>query len=318
MSRPIYGDPVHDGAADPTVIHRAGTDEWWMFYTNRRADLGGEGFGWIHGSAIGTAVSRDGGLTWTYRGTVAGLDAPEHPGLNTHWAPEVIRAEGAYHMFLTYMPGASDSAAEADRRIVQFTSPDLESWTRVGELPRTSRNVIDAAVARCPDGLYRLWYKDEGKGSATYALTSPDLRDWRLEGEIIPGAPDAPPHEGPNVFALGGWWWMITDEWRGLAVYRSDDARAWQRQGLILGDPGSHPADRRFARHADVVPQGDHAALYYFTHPDWAERETPVPVDFRERRTVIHLARIAVEDGRLIASRDVEPWPLDPALADGG
>lgn len=28
---PLFRCPVFDGAADPTVIHRRGTAEWWMF-----------------------------------------------------------------------------------------------------------------------------------------------------------------------------------------------------------------------------------------------------------------------------------------------
>src|SRR3569833_2172535 len=100
MSAPIYADPIHDGAADPMVIRDRGTGAWWMFYTNRRADLGGDGFSWIHGSAIGVATSPD-GVNWTYRGTVAGLAAPADPGLYAHWAPVVMFAEGQYLMFLS-------------------------------------------------------------------------------------------------------------------------------------------------------------------------------------------------------------------------
>ena len=316
MSRPIFADPVLDGAADPTVIHRRGTDEWWMFYTNRRARLGGDGFGWIHGSPISVAVSRDGARTWTYRGTVVGLDDPADPGLNTHWAPEVIWGLGEYHMYLTYISGAPTGFERAERRIVHFTSPDLESWTRRGPVPQTSPNMIDAAVARCPDGKWRLWYKDEADGSSTWSLTSADLYDWSLEGRVIPGQPEGNPHEGPNVFELGGWWWLIVDEWRGQAVYRSTDARHWARQGLILDRPGADPDDRRFARHADVVTQGDWAALFYFTHPHWAEAETPAPLTADERRTVIHVARLWVEDGVLQGDRDVDGVSLDARLAD--
>ena len=64
MSAPIYRDPVADGAADPTVIRREGTDEWWMFYTNRQPAAAGPKFTWIHGSPIGVAVSRDDGAGW--------------------------------------------------------------------------------------------------------------------------------------------------------------------------------------------------------------------------------------------------------------
>ena len=313
MSAPIYQDPVENGAADPTVIHRAGTDEWWMFYTRRRADHQSADFQWIHGSPIGVAVSRDAGLTWTYRGTVAGLDDPADEGLNTHWAPEIVNIGGLYHMFLSYITGTHPDW-NSRRTIVHFTSPDLETWTRVGPLPLPSDNVIDAAVAPCPDGLYRLWYKDEAKGSSTWVATSRDLYDWQVVGEVIPGKDGGFPHEGPNVFPLGGYIWMIVDEWRGQGVFRSTDAVTWERQGLILGEPGADRQDKRFARHADLVTQGDWAALYYFTHPEWEETSGNPPMTPAERATVIHVARLTVEDGRLVAERDVGPLALDPAL----
>ncbi len=316
MSAPIFVDPIQDGAADPTVIRNRETGAWWMFYTNRRAHLPTAGWGWIQGSPIGVATSPD-GLAWTYRGTVEGLDRPEDTGLNTHWAPEVIFARGEYHMYLTYFPGAPETVHDVERAITHFTSPDLIHWTRRAVLPLSRPNVIDACVALCPDGLWRLWYKNEGEGSATWAATSTDLYDWSVEEKVIPGAPEAPPHEGPNVFTLGGYHWLITDEWRGLAVYRSIDMRHWARQGeqdgLILGTPGRDPRDKSFARHADVVVvrqggAGDcgEAALFYFTHPEWDEAEKPVPETGRERRTSVHVARVWVDKGVLMADRDVD------------
>ena len=305
MSAPIYRDPVEDGAADPVVVRREGTDEWWMFYTNRRASADESGFGWIHGSPIGIAVSNDGGGSWHYRGTVKGLDAPGDTGLNTHWAPEVVFAEGQYHMFLSYITGVP-THWKVPRTIVHFTSPDLETWTRVGPLTLSSSNVIDACVFRSPGGLWRLWYKDEGQGSSTWSATSTDMFNWTLEGRVLPGSPDAPPHEGPNVFALGGFYWLIVDEWRGQAVYRSDDTLNWTRQGIVAGEPGADPMDRRYARHADGVVHGDHAAMYYFTHPEWEERvQKDGPPDVTARRTAIHQARLRVEDGVLVCERDV-------------
>lgn len=310
MSEPILVDPVLDGAADPTVIWNAARSEWWMFYTNRRARLEGPGVGWIHGSPIGIATSPD-GWTWSYRSTAQGLDPVPDGTLNTHWAPEVIAAADGYHMYLSFIDGAPAHFENTVRRILHLTSPDLESWTHHGALPLPSANVIDACVAACPDGYWRLWYKDEARGSGTHVAMSEDLFDWTYEGEVIPGSQTGGrAHEGPNVFELGGWWWMILDEWRGQAVYRSADAIAWERQGLVLDAPGSDPMDRRFARHADVVPQTDWAALYYFTHPEWDEGAKRAPETVAERRTVIHAARAWVEDGRLHATRDIAPFRL--------
>lgn len=208
-------------------------------------------------------------------------------------------------MYLTYFTGAPASFDGAERDITHFTSPDLVNWTRRSILPLIKPNVIDACVAKCPDGLYRMWFKVESDGSSTWSATSRDLYAWEVEERVIPGSPDAPPHEGPNVFTLGGYHWMITDEWHGQAVFRSSDMREWTKQGVILRDPGKDPMDRCFARHADVVPSGEEAALFYFTHPEWDEATKPVPETGPERRTVIHVARLWVEDGILRADRDV-------------
>jgi hypothetical protein len=97
-----------------------------------------------------------------------------------------------------------------------------------------------------------------------------------------------------------------------MGVFHSDDAKTWTRQGVILGEPGSDPMDRCYARHGDVVVQDGFAELYYFTHPEWDEHAKPVPETNRERRTVIHLARLTVVDGVLVANRDVEPVALEP------
>jgi len=310
MSRPIYEDPTLDGAADPVVIHRRGTTEWWMFYTNRRAAHAGPGVEWVHGSPIGIAVSTDGGASWHFRGNVAGLDDPADPGLNTHWAPEIVWERGAYHMFLSYITGTPDRWPGFPRHIVHFTSPDLETWTRRGIVPLASDYVIDAAVALCPDGLYRLWYKDEAHGSGTGVATSPDLYSWTDAGVAIPGKPDGISHEGPNVFELGGHWWMIVDEWRGQAVFRSSDAVSWQRQGLILDAPGADPGDRQIGRHADVVVQDGWAALFYFTHPNTGTDHTADLDTPHARRSTIHWARVTVVDGELRCDRDVDGLAL--------
>ena len=106
-SKPLFRDPVYDGAADPVVIWNQKEKIWFMFYTNRRANVAGlDGVTWVHGTRIGIAESSDGGATWQYRDT---CDIPS-PFTETHWAPEVIEDHGTYHMYLSYVPGMESSA----------------------------------------------------------------------------------------------------------------------------------------------------------------------------------------------------------------
>lgn len=129
----MYRDPILDGAADPTVIWNRQAGEWWLIYTNRRASAPGPGVAWVHGTDLGVAASTDGGRTWTYRGTLTGLDFEW--GRNTFWAPEVIWHDDVYHMYVSYIRGVPESWTGA-ARIIHYTSTDLLDWTLVA--PSTS------------------------------------------------------------------------------------------------------------------------------------------------------------------------------------
>ncbi|MEP7765713.1 hypothetical protein [Sanguibacter sp. 25GB23B1] len=325
---PVFRDPVHDGAADPVVVYNRDLGEWWMFYTNRRATTEGPGVGWVHGTDIGVASSRDDGATWVYRGIVEGLDVEW--GRNTFWAPEIVWAEGEYHMYVSYIQGIPTQWAGHEREIEHWTSPDLLTWTRRSRLDLGSHKVIDACVFPlaastgpvAPDGTrrarYRMWFKDEDAGSHTYAADSDDLYTWTPVGPVITGRP----HEGPNVFRLGGHFWMIVDEWQGQRVYRSDDLESWEAQGLVLDSPGSRPDDATIGLHADVVVPGSVsvdvpagaddpgavAYVFYFTHPE-RHGELRDPVGYGERRTSVQVATLRVVDGRLTCDRDEPTTP---------
>ncbi len=87
-------------------------------------------------------------------------------------------------------------------------------------------------------------------------------------GPIAASSLPTRPGEGPKAFQWRGKWWLITDVWRGLAVYRSDDGRDWTRQpDNLLEAPGKGADDQVKGAHADVVVSGDRAWLFYFTHP---------------------------------------------------
>ncbi|MGY1551293.1 family 43 glycosylhydrolase [Microbacterium sp. A588] len=293
----LYRDPVYDGATDPTVVIADG--RWSMFYTQRRATHPdpGPGVAWVHGSRIGVAHSED-GVDWTYAGTLEptsdGLQlsasGPPASTDRTHWAPEVIYDGMCWRMYLTEIDGVPDRWPGYAREIVEYVSDDLARWTRRGPIVLSSDRVIDAAVARAPHGAWRLWYKDEAADSVTMVATSPDLEDWTVEGVAIGGRP----HEGPYAFELDGWWWMIVDEWRGMAVYRSTDATAWERQGdadsVILG-AGKMPG-LGVGHHGAAVRDGERLWFYFFGHPEGAQ----------ERRCAVYRVQLDVVDDRLITS----------------
>jgi beta-xylosidase len=267
-----------------------------MLYTNRRATAEDRKFAWVHGTDIGVASSVD-GKEWVYRGTLEGLDIEW--GRNTFWAPEIYWHEGTYHMYVSYIRGVPERwGYQAD--MLHYTSPDLIKWTFQSKLDISNKNIIDACIYRMPDGKFRMWFKE---GNHTYAAESSDLYEWKRIGPVIEGRW----HEGPNVFRFKGFYWMIVDEWRGQGVYRSDDLVHWERNGLILDQPGSREDDGTIGLHADVVVQGEHAYIFYFTHPERTNGNEEST--YGTRRSSIQVAELEVVDGILICFRD-KPFDL--------
>src|ERR1035437_3692938 len=67
-AKPLFRDPIYDGAADPIVIWNPQVKKWWMFYTNRRANQTElPGVSWVFGTPIGIAESAD-SANWKYLG----------------------------------------------------------------------------------------------------------------------------------------------------------------------------------------------------------------------------------------------------------
>lgn len=301
-AKPLFRDPVFDGAADPVVVRNPLRGTWWMFYTNRRATQTSlPGVSWVHGTRIGIAESSDDGASWTYVGT-ADISLPDALGGPdaTHWAPDVVRADdGTWHMFLTVVPGVFTDW-QHPRQIVHLTSRDLRHWGDARELKLASDRLIDAAVTRLPGGGWRMWYNNERDRKSIYYADSPDLTTWTDHGRVVADQGG----EGPKVFAWRGAWWMITDVWRGLAVYRSTDAVTWKRQPAnLLEQPGQGEDDQVMGGHADVVVSGDRAYLFYFTHP--GRRGPDAKKDGAEqRRSTLQVTELFQDGDTLRAERD--------------
>lgn len=296
--KPLFRDPVHDGAADPSLIWNRGQKKWMMFYTNRRADLSRadpEDVAWVHGTQIGIAESADGGVTWTYAGTAKiPYGGPDY----TFWAPELLSDQGLYHMFVAVVPGTFHDW-NAPREIIHLTSTDLSNWEFVSKLPLSSDRVIDPCVLKLDDGTWRLWYKDERDHSFIHFVNSTDLYHWTPGGVAISDRPS----EGPIVFRWKGTIWMIVDAWGGLGVYKSSDALHWVRQKEnLLAGAGRFPTDRSEGGHADVQVSNDRSFLFYFVQQVGPDMVPAVPAS--SHRSVIQVVELKDVDGELKADRD--------------
>src|SRR4029079_2366455 len=259
-AKPLYRDPLFDGAADPVVIYSGSHGRWYMFYTNRRAKAEGTPAAeWVHGTHIGMAESLDSGATWRYAGEADIELPPEFGGASTTlWAPDVVRdGLGLYHMFLTVVPGVFRDWNHP-RRIVHLSSKGLRHWHDARALPLATERAIDASVVKLPACGGRLYYNNETDDKAIWFANSPDLESWTDRGQIIHDQAG----EGPKAFAWRGKSWLIIDVWSGLAVYRSEDGESWTRQeGKLLEAPGRGADDQAAGPHARVVRVGERDSL---------------------------------------------------------
>lgn len=294
---PLFRDPIYDGATDPTVIWNNETKEWWLCYTQRRATDFNSGVTYVHGTDIGVATSSDFGKTWVYRGILEGLEFEN--GRNTFWAPEIIYAQGKYHMYCSYIRGIP-SDWEKDHFIVHYTSTNLWNWKFESVLSLSSNRVIDACVYEVENGTWKMWYKDEINNCYSYSAISHDLYNWEIVGPEIKDCP----HEGPNVFEFGGVKWMITDHWKGLGVYCTEDFSNWCRcKDLLNTEESKRIDDSGLGHHGDVLVINNRAFLFYFVHP---QQNIVGDNLYVQRRSSVQVVELFVENGHLICNRDLD------------
>ncbi len=301
---PLFRDPVTDGAADPVVVYNPFEKAWWMLYTQRRANQETAGVAYCYGNKIGIAYSEDNGRSWRYRGT---LDLEVEKGENTFWAPEIVLHKGTYHLFVTYIRGISDHWS-GKSRMHHYTSKNLWDWKFEGYVPLLSEYAIDATICQLPNGDWRMWYKDNNRSMYS---DSKDLFKWTNYPEA---AIKDQAHEGPKAFKFKGYYWMITDQWAGMGVYRSDDLTHWAKQPQPILDKGSsRKDDTPSGAHGDVVVTGDKAYIFYFTHPgrkkhteDTYDKNGNIPYEIR--RSSIQVAALDVVNGELIVQDRDKPF----------
>ncbi|WNH12701.1 family 43 glycosylhydrolase [Thalassobellus suaedae] len=294
--KPLFRDPIFDGAADPSIIWNKKEKKWFMFYTNRRAnDSSASGVAWVHGTKIGIAESND-GAHWKYKETCnINYDIKEV----TYWAPDVLEYNGIYHMYLTIVPGVFEDWYHP-RHIIHLTSKNLIDWEFQSKLKLASERCIDADVFRLPNGTWRMYYNNENDGKSIYYADSEDLYHWLDSGKKV--IKDR--GEGPNMFYWKGKNWMVNDAWKGLGVYSSQDFINWKRQEKnILQIPGTGKDDMVKGGHPDVIVQGDKAYVFYFTHPGRTPKNAEID-SYETRRSTIQVAELEYDNGDIICNRN--------------
>ena len=294
--KPLFRDPVYDGAADPIVVWNKTEQKWFMFYTNRRANMKEtNGVDWVHGTPIGIAESSDGGATWSYK-----CDANITYGKDdnfSYWAPDIIEENGKYHMFLTVVPGIF-SDWNHPREIVHLESDNLIDWTFKNKCDLISEKVIDAGMIKTPEGKWRMYYNNETDGKSIYYSETDDFVNWTNYGKVISDRAG----EGPKVFFWKNKYFMIVDNWDGMGIYSSSDMKQWTRQKEnILREGGTGKDDETNGLHADVVVNNDRAYIFYFTHPGRINTKANT---YDTRRSSIQVAELEYVDGEIICNRN--------------
>ncbi len=319
--KPVFRDPVYDGAADPIVIWNPRVGKWWMYYTNRRANQTSlPGVSWVFGTPIGIAESAD-GANWIYVGTArfTGLTADCGGKDATFWAPDVtLGDDGKWHMYLSIQPGI-DVKWGLPGFIAHLSSTDMLNWTFESRLNQLGTHVIDADILRMPDKSWRMYYKSSSPSSNISMTESKDLCSWSEPTEVlkING-------EGPAVFQWKGYYWMLVDTWNGQTVFRSKDAGNWEKQPgnpLLPDGEGTGTDDIPNALHANVVVSGNRVYLYYFTHPGRVGDDKKKD-GYEQRRTSIQVVELEMNrENWLTADRNVptyvqlfQPSPMEATV----
>ena len=305
--KPLFRDPVYDGAADPVVIWNPLRKKWWMFYTNRRAtqtEL--PGVSWVYKTPIGIAESAD-GAHWDYAGTAHFPNLPPECGGAdaTFWAPDVVRGDDQkWHMFLSIQPGVAEKWSIVQGFIAHLTSDNLRDWAYERRLELPAR-CYDADAIRMQDGTWRLYFKDPGAGSTTFRMMeSTDLYTWTAAQEI-----QFARGEGPIAFFWKDYYWMIIDDWRGMTVFRSVDGNQWERQpgdSLMPDGQGTGTDDIPNALHGEIIQSNGRTYLFYFTHPGRVGADKQKD-GYEQRRSSIQVVELTLNNLHWIAANRNQP-----------
>lgn len=320
---PIFSDPNYQGSCDPEIVWNELLQRFFIYYTARK----GNNENTFLGTPIGV-ISSVNLIDWIFEGYCKfnGVGGNKDAG-ETFWAPAVIASNGFLHMFVTYKPDTLPikGAWGGPGKIVHYKTPldnPMKGWRKVEDMHDSSINALDATVYE-NGGLFHVWFKGKKEGDAKnelYHLVSVDLKKWENKGFIQSDvfnekATGSDFEEAPYIFHWKNSFWLITDPHDGLFVYQSVDAENWKFQGTILKEGGFRELDNSMARHCSVVLKDGRAFIFYHVEP-WrrydlekknGKERVPIfkqPVE--NRRSVLQMAELEIQNGRIICNRNKE------------
>ena len=298
---PLFRDSVTDGAADPSVVWNAKEKAWYIFYTQRRANMEMSGNeSWYMGTKIAFAKSSDQGRTWNYVGTAQGVSRGMQA--ETFWAPHVFEDNGTYHMFVTFIPKVVKSA-KGQPEIAHFISKDLLTWEYSDTADVKSDDIIDPGVVKLRDGRWLMVFRDCRKQNRTAKVVSTDLKNWTRLNELSGDGH----HEAPVVLFWKNKFWLFIDEWKGIGVYASDDGINYTRNSLILDKAGTRADDGYWGSHPGVALAGDRAFIFYHVHAGRRIGVDTLALDQKGidyKRTSLQVAELELKENKIICDRD--------------
>lgn len=307
---PIYVDNHYHGPADPEITWNPKTEEWMIFYTSRRPFKDQASY---VGTPVGVAVSKD-FVHWKFAGYCSFDGVGGQPDSEkTYWAPGVIVEGDSANMFVT-LKDDSTPVWDGPSNIVHFSAPledMISGWRRVNTVVDTPIS-IDATVVKNGDR-WDMWYRDrptEDTGGLYYAQSN-DLYHWTLKG-LAKGDinnVEVTKHtyqEGAYAFQWKGYFWIIADPHKGLAVYRSKDAENWEYQGIVMYEPGTRFFDNTRARHPSVIIRNDRAFIVYHVQPflGYNPNTHEAGDDVYQKLSFLQMAELEFKDGKLICDRN--------------
>lgn len=256
--KPFFIDPVWQGTADPTMLWNPFEQKFYVWYTQRRADLeNNKGVEWMHGSQIGIASSKD-GKEWIYEGVCSGegLDDAAKNGFSL-WAPSVIYHNKELHLFVTYVTVVA-SEWIGDRYIKHYTSKNGREWKYKSTAKLSSGRCIDPCVYKIKKKWYMVYKDEKNSEQFTWIAESKNLDDWKVLGQIITDVR----HEAPYFWEQDGRKMLIVDAWEnGLRVYESKNGiNNWKHITTFRGGhPGifQHKGKSYMVYHAPFDPSND-------------------------------------------------------------